>query len=53
MYKGAIQPAPPVQEVLMLRIIRWTTNQTLGPQETLKAIEAAQAAAKNIYFVGT
>ncbi len=30
----------------MLRIIRWTTNQTLGPQETLKAIEAAQDAAK-------
>ncbi len=30
----------------MLRIVRWTTNQSLGPQETLKAIEAAQEAAK-------
>ena len=30
----------------MLRILRFTTNRSLGPQETIKALEAAQAAAK-------
>ena len=30
----------------MLRILRFTSNRDLGPQEGLKAIEAAQAAAK-------
>ena len=30
----------------MLRILRFTSNRALGPQEGMKAIEAAQAAAK-------
>ena len=30
----------------MLRILRFTTNRSPGPQEVLNAIEAAQAAAK-------
>ncbi len=30
----------------MLRIIRCTTNRSLGPQETMQALEAAQAVAQ-------
>ncbi len=30
----------------MLRILRFSTNRSLGPQESLKALEAAQTAAE-------